>query len=131
MGADNKTEQLVIHEAIERGWTIPDFTIKDIRDAIPSHCFRPNTFRSFAYVLHDLSIIAALAYAAYHIDDVQSQTARIALWPLYWFTQSVVGFGVWVIGHECGHQAFSSSKVTYIIRKQSYRLTVSVLGHKQ
>lgn len=101
----------VIDEAIERNWEIPNFTIKEIRDAIPAHCFRRDTFRSFTYVLHDAVIIAILAYMASFIDTIPNVYARIALWPLYWICQGVVGTGVWVIGHECGHQAFSPSKV--------------------
>lgn len=29
------------------------------------------------------------------------------LWPLYWFFQGAVCTGLWVLAHECGHQAFS------------------------
>jgi omega-6 fatty acid desaturase (delta-12 desaturase) len=101
----------IIDEAIERNWEIPDFTIKEIRDAIPAHCFRRDTFKSFTHVLHDFVIIAALAYLASYIDTIPSPAIRMALWPLYWTAQGIVGTGVWVIGHECGHQAFSPSKV--------------------
>ena len=36
--------------------------------------------------------------------------ARISLWTLYGFWAGLFGTGIWVIGHECGHQAFSESK---------------------
>jgi hypothetical protein len=36
--------------------------------------------------------------------------ARFSLWSLYGFTTGLVFTGLWVIGHECGHQAFSDSK---------------------
>lgn len=104
------TTKPVIDEAIERNWEIPDFTIKEIRDAIPAHCFRRDTFRSLTYVLHDFAIIGALFWAATYIDQVPNVYLRILLWPLYWIVQGIVGTGVWVIGHECGHQAFSPSK---------------------
>ncbi|KAF7731006.1 hypothetical protein EC973_001052 [Apophysomyces ossiformis] len=103
-------KQLNVDEAVERGWEIPEFTIKEIRDAIPQHCFRRDTFRSFTYVFHDLAIIAALGYLATYIDTLPSPLARVTLWPLYWIAQGIVATGVWVIGHECGHQAFSPSK---------------------
>lgn len=106
-----------IDEAVQRGWEIPDFTIKEIRDAIPAHCFRRDTFRSFTYVFHDVAIIALLAYLASWIDHIPSSTARVLLWPVYWIAQGVVGTGVWVIGHECGHQAFSPSKVLHTSRR--------------
>ncbi|KAI8333375.1 delta-12-fatty acid desaturase [Chlamydoabsidia padenii] len=109
-GGDGKEDGPIIDEAIERGWEIPDFTIKEIRDAIPAHCFRRDTFKSFTYVFHDVAIILALGYAATYIDTLSSLPARVALWSLYWIAQGIVGTGVWVIGHECGHQAFSPSK---------------------
>lgn len=36
--------------------------------------------------------------------------ARIALWIGYQITAGLFGTGIWVIAHECGHQAYSSSK---------------------
>lgn len=36
--------------------------------------------------------------------------ARISLWALYGFWAGLFATGIWVIGHECGHQAFSESK---------------------
>ncbi|KAI8060554.1 delta-12 fatty acid desaturase [Gongronella butleri] len=105
-----KESTQILDEAKERGWEIPEFTIKEIRDAIPAHCFRRDTFRSFTYVIHDLALIAALAYGATFIDQVSSPVARVLLWPAYWIAQGIVGTGLWVIGHECGHQAFSPSK---------------------
>ncbi|GAA5813274.1 hypothetical protein MFLAVUS_006749 [Mucor flavus] len=100
----------VIDEAIERNWEIPNFTIKEIRDAIPAHCFRRDTFRSFTHVLHDFIFIAVLAGLASYIDTIPNVYARLVLWPLYWIAQGIVATGVWVIGHECGHQSFSPSK---------------------
>ncbi|CEG69824.1 Putative Delta-12-fatty acid desaturase [Rhizopus microsporus] len=108
--SNESANKLNIDEAIARNWELPEFTIKEIRDAIPAHCFRRDTFRSFTYVIHDFAFIAALAYAASYIDQVQSAALRMILWPLYWIAQGIVGTGVWVIGHECGHQAFSPSK---------------------
>ena len=37
--------------------------------------------------------------------------ARFALWSLYGFWAGLFATGLWVIGHECGHQAFSERKV--------------------
>lgn len=107
----SKEEKPIIDEAIERNWEIPNFTIKEIRDAIPAHCFRRDTFRSFTHVLHDVIIMGVLAGLASYIDTIPNVYVRYALWPLYWIAQGIVGTGVWVIGHECGHQAFSPSKV--------------------
>lgn len=37
--------------------------------------------------------------------------ARFAIWALYSFFAGLFMTGLWVIGHECGHQAFSDSKL--------------------
>lgn len=36
--------------------------------------------------------------------------AHVSLWALYAFVAGLFGTGLWVIAHECGHQAFSESK---------------------
>lgn len=36
--------------------------------------------------------------------------ANVALWTLYGFAAGLFATGIWVIAHECGHQAFSESK---------------------
>jgi omega-6 fatty acid desaturase (delta-12 desaturase) len=37
--------------------------------------------------------------------------ARFTLWSLYTFWTGLFATGLWVIAHECGHQAFSESKL--------------------
>jgi len=39
-----------------------------------------------------------------------SWTWQLLLWPTYWVLQGLTLTGVWVLAHECGHQAFSDSK---------------------
>ena len=36
--------------------------------------------------------------------------ACFALWSVYGFATGLVATGLWVVAHECGHQAFSESK---------------------
>lgn len=36
--------------------------------------------------------------------------AKFSLWAFYTFWAGLVGTGLWIIAHECGHQAFSESK---------------------
>ncbi|KAJ3053448.1 Delta(12)-fatty-acid desaturase, partial [Quaeritorhiza haematococci] len=50
---------------------------------------------------------AALWWAATCIDGYLPVAARWVAWPVYWVCQGVVLTGLWVIAHECGHQAFS------------------------
>ncbi|KAL2914914.1 hypothetical protein HK105_205456 [Polyrhizophydium stewartii] len=87
----------------------PPFTLKDVRDAVPAHCFKRDTLRSMGYVAHDLVLAAALFYAATFIPQLPLAAQAVA-WPAYWVAQGIVCTGIWVLAHECGHGAFSPSK---------------------
>jgi omega-6 fatty acid desaturase (delta-12 desaturase) len=91
----------------------PPFTVGTLRKAIPAHCFERSLWRSSQYLLVDLVVMTALFMASQYIDQaaVPRWLAYGLLWPLYWFFQGAVGTGVWVIAHECGHQAFSKWQV--------------------
>ena len=78
-------------------------------DLLPARLRQRSMVTSFSYLLRDLLAIAALGYGATRIRDAPP-AAQWALWPLYWFVQGTVMTGVWVLAHECGHQAFSTSK---------------------
>eukprot|EP01119_Soliformovum_irregulare_P006467 TRINITY_DN1849_c0_g1_i1.p1 TRINITY_DN1849_c0_g1~~TRINITY_DN1849_c0_g1_i1.p1 ORF type:complete len:387 (-),score=55.79 TRINITY_DN1849_c0_g1_i1:58-1218(-) len=93
----------------ERGFIPPTLTIKEIREAIPAHCFERNALHSLAYVLHDLFFIGILMYIATFISLLPSQLRPIA-WIIYWIAQGVVMVGPWILAHECGHGGFSDSK---------------------
>jgi omega-6 fatty acid desaturase (delta-12 desaturase) len=85
--------------------------MKDIRNAIPKHCFERSLAHSMLYVVVDLAIVAALAYAASFINgSALPDAAKWGLWVVYWLLAGNVMTGLWVIAHECGHQAFSTSK---------------------
>ncbi|PKY08811.1 oleate delta-12 desaturase [Aspergillus campestris IBT 28561] len=93
---------------------IPDYTIKQIRDAIPAHCYQRKAWTSLYYVFRDIAILAAVFYAFHNYvtpENIPSLPVRTGLWALYTVVQGMVGTGVWVLAHECGHQAFSPSKV--------------------
>jgi len=94
----------------ERDYIPPNFTIKELRQAIPPHCFERDTLKSFSYLIKDLAVIGALTYAATFIDLYLPIALRFIAWPTYWFFCGAFATGVWVIAHECGHQAFSPSK---------------------
>lgn len=95
---------------------VPNFTFKEIRDAIPAHCFKRSAWRSFSYVARDIALISATFYAfQFHIIPAlegfeHAKLARGLAWSLYTVLQGFYGTGLWVLAHECGHQAFSESK---------------------
>ncbi|BEJ16247.1 hypothetical protein CspHIS471_0508520 [Cutaneotrichosporon sp. HIS471] len=100
-------------------FVVPNFTNKQLLDAIPAHCYERSLFRSSVTLVTDVAIVGTLVYGAYHIEDALSylnlaelptKALRIALWTTYCIVCSFWGTGLWVVGHECGHQAFSTSK---------------------
>ncbi|WRT67740.1 uncharacterized protein IL334_004712 [Kwoniella shivajii] len=100
-------------------FVVPNFTVKQLLDAIPAHCFHRSAVRSSLYVVQDVIAIGALVYGAYHIDSflarfnlgtVAYYAARAALWTAYSVWAGFFGTGLWIIAHEAGHQAYSSSK---------------------
>lgn len=95
----------------------PSLTIKEVRSAIPAHCFERSTLHSFRHLFQDLLLIAGLACAIRFLDAHPLSHAHVPrwavsalAWPLYWWFQGAVMTGVWVLAHEAGHQAFSPSK---------------------
>lgn len=88
----------------------PDFDLKTLRAAIPAHCFERSAVKSMMWLARDLVLIAIIGYAGTLIDTPYVPAwARYIAWPLYWYLQGLVMTGVWVLAHECGHQAFSDS----------------------
>ncbi|KAH8589309.1 fatty acid desaturase-domain-containing protein [Bisporella sp. PMI_857] len=90
---------------------LPTFTMKEIHDAIPAHCFKPSTLRSMAYVVRDFFYYAVLIYVATtYIPMIPSQPLRAVAWAAYTTLAGFVFTGIWILAHECGHGAFSKSK---------------------
>lgn len=102
---------------------IPDLTIKDLLSSIPAHCFKRNGWRSSLYVVADFAALAAIYKTTSFLDScvhpevvqlplpILYGAGKFALWSLYGFWAGLVSTGLWVIAHECGHQAFSESKL--------------------
>jgi hypothetical protein len=78
--------------------TKPAFSVSTLRKAIPAHCFQRSLWRSSAYLLTDLAMLAGLVYASSFIDSAPLPAAVrwLVLWPLYWFFAGAVATGLWV-----------------------------------
>lgn len=93
---------------------IPDYTIKELRDAIPKHCFERSAARGLYYVFRDIALLATtfILFNNYCTPDyVPFYPARAGLWFMYTVLQGLFATGLWVMAHECGHQSFSPSKI--------------------
>jgi omega-6 fatty acid desaturase (delta-12 desaturase) len=89
----------------------PTYTIKEILDAIPAHCYERSLIRSFSYVLRDLFFVGLCGYIAFsYIHLVPWLSVRVLAWATYTFVQGLFGTGCWVLAHECGHGGFSDYK---------------------
>ncbi|KAI8815040.1 delta-12-fatty acid desaturase [Cladochytrium replicatum] len=97
----------------QKDFVVSDLTLKEIKDAIPPHCFERSLVHSLGWVAHDLALIGALFYAGTWIDKLGSSvhwSLPFVLWPAYWVAQSVFFTGIWILAHECGHGGFSDYK---------------------
>ncbi|OIW29312.1 hypothetical protein CONLIGDRAFT_631403 [Coniochaeta ligniaria NRRL 30616] len=105
------TEEEPQHVDLDGGvFELPTFTMKEIHDAIPSHCFKPSTLRSMAYVVRDYFYLSTLIYLTTYIPLLPSPYLRFAAWAAYTVVQGFVFTGIWILAHECGHGAFSKNK---------------------
>lgn len=92
-------------------FTVPDFTMKEILDAIPAECYKRSYVKSFSYVFRDIFFIGLFAYLAHqYIHLIPWLSGRVIAWSIYGFLNGLFGTGCWVLAHECGHGAFSDSK---------------------
>jgi fatty acid desaturase len=92
----------------------------DVRAVIPKHCFERSILHGFVYIVRDMIIVATFATAAYLLLDpvmpsITEDLVAFAIWFVGWniyaFWQGTALTGLWVIAHECGHGAFSSSQL--------------------
>jgi len=101
---------------------IPDFTVKELLGVIPAHCHERSALKASKYIVMDVLAITAIYSTATLADSYVNPEslslphpllypfARFAVWALYGFGTGLFATGLWVIAHECGHQAFSESK---------------------
>ena len=85
--------------------------MNDILEAIPPECFNRSALKGFGYVARDLTMIVIVGVTAhYTIPLLPNPTLRFLAWMVYGFINGLFGTGIWVLAHECGHQAFSNSR---------------------
>ena len=61
-----------------------------------------------SYLVRDLIMAGSLGWAAVtFIPTIPDSNLRALAWIVYGFLQGLVCTGIWILGHECGHGAFS------------------------
>jgi len=89
----------------------------EIKAVIPKECFERSLVHSLYFVLRDSAMAAALVYATSQVlstslpeFDAVEITKWVFGWNFYAFWMGTILTGHWVLAHECGHGAFSSSQ---------------------
>jgi acyl-lipid omega-6 desaturase (Delta-12 desaturase) len=87
-------------------------TLAKMVAAIPRECYEVQPWKAWGGLARNLALIALFEVALYHITFVADRTllwtlpATVTLWCL---TAWAMG-GVFLIGHDCGHMAFSKTR---------------------
>ncbi|CAJ0569875.1 unnamed protein product, partial [Mesorhabditis spiculigera] len=80
-------------------------TVGELRAVIPAECFEKSLPTSIAYMVLDFVIIAGL-YKAQPYFEMFSLPGML----FWYFLMGMMGFAVFVVGHDCGHGTFSKYK---------------------
>ncbi|KAG8873843.1 hypothetical protein FRB97_006412 [Tulasnella sp. 331] len=100
-------------------YVVPNLTTKDLMSVIPPHCFKPSLWRSMRYFLQDIFFLSSFLYIAHtYIPQINPENielghpvvynaARFVAWNVYGFLAGLWGMGLFDIGHDSGHGAFS------------------------
>ncbi|TVY91180.1 Delta(12)-acyl-lipid-desaturase, partial [Lachnellula willkommii] len=89
----------------------PPIDLKALRALVPEYCFKPSLTISLYYLFRDLILSTFLIIISITLIPTLSTTSlRVFAWALYGWLQGLIFTGLWVLGHECGHGAFSSYK---------------------
>lgn len=108
------------------GETVKFPTKSELRAVIPPHCFHRSLIKSMFYVIRDIAQGCALVYLVHNVWGITTDppaleegmsalslayVGKYLAWRLFWNVYAVLmtlaAGGLWVIGHECGHGAFS------------------------
>lgn len=65
-------------------FTPPTYTMKEIHDAIPAHCFERNTLLSLCYVLRDFTFVAILMGLATQIPLLPTHSLSLGTCARMW-----------------------------------------------
>jgi len=98
--------------------TVPSLT--DIQRILPPDCLKADIPTSLYYVGRSvvlvLVLIAAFVYARSTPVYASSALVRAVVCAAYWFLQGTVFWGIFVLGHDCGHGSFSpSSRLNWLV----------------
>src|SRR5690606_24346330 len=94
-------------------------TLQDTRSCIPKECFHISPRRSWLTLLRCLMVVIASQMILVFIPE--NTALAILLLPFAWLFAGMGLVGLFVLGHDCAHQAFSTnSKVNWMVGHFSF-----------
>jgi len=96
-------------------------TLSEIKARLPKEFFVAELHTSIYYVIRSAVLVVALFYTTYTLVSPDSQyqlqnvNLRALVWLVYWYLQGMVMWGIFTLGHDCGHASFSKYPIVNLI----------------
>lgn len=86
----------------------PKWDLTALKRSIPAEYYESDTATSLYYAIRSFVLVTILAVAYYTLRSMIDNTIiRLVISCAYWFAQGTVFWGIFTIGHDCGHRSFS------------------------
>jgi len=82
-------------------------SLETIKSWIPKECFEKCEITFLVSLGFSLSLTLGVAYLAHTF--IPLEVMYIPIWIAYAVVNGTIATGLWVLGHECGHKAFSNN----------------------
>lgn len=83
-----RIENLTVYpNEYEQIYEPPEFSVKELRNAVPPHLFERSLLKSSLYTIANLAAIACMYYTATYIDIYLPVYLTYIAWPIYWWFQ--------------------------------------------
>jgi len=94
----------------QRPFVPSTITLKQLRDVVPKEAFKKSNLKGVLYALQDVAFCGLFFWMATRIDTTvellipgrvgMAAALRWSLWATYWYFQSLVGAGIWILGKK-------------------------------
>ena len=104
------------HELRKKDLEHPALKLDKLRKAIPKEAFVKSAFWGVMYMIFDYTMWLGSLYAIIRFNNsdyyqVAPTWAKYATTLLFWNVSGFFMWGIFVVGHDCGHGTFSTNKM--------------------